>query len=300
MKQPYFWGGMALLALYIISLISAFKKHGTRAFLPWAAAFGNNDKLSTSQLQFLIWTGVTVFAYCTMFAARAIDSGNAPVKHLPEIPINLMLLMGFSATTTAASKGITLSYLAQGQLDANKDASGVLTNRDGTTALIKVQMLIWTLISATIYLISFTRWVDSINLSTMEYALPDIDGALLVLMGVAQGGYIGGKLVSKTTGEPMIEMLTPLKAKIGEEVQILGLRFGIKEHGQLMCQDASDTENLTILETTTWAEDSIKFIVPDSLAPTEGEDSRKFKLTVRSNGLISDAQELETLKDPDQ
>ena len=294
---PQFWGWMALIALYIISIISAFKEHGKYAFLPWVAALGHNKKLSTSQLQFLIWTGVTVFAYCTAFANRVNNSLGEALQHLPEIPINLLLLMGLSVATTATSKGITISYIDQGQLDANKDDSNALTNRDGQTSLVKIQMLIWTLISATIYLITFNHWLKG---SPEGFALPDIDGALLVLMGVAQGGYIGGKLTSKSVGKPIIESLIPKTLKVGESVKIIGLRFGAKEQGQIICQDASAKEDLMILDATSWSEEIIEFIVPENLKPGDDETSKKFKIKVRASGLSSDEKDLEIVKDTEE
>ncbi|MEA2008390.1 MAG: hypothetical protein U9O54_04660, partial [Chloroflexota bacterium] len=182
----------------------------------------------------------------------------------------------------------------QGQLDSNKDDSNALTDRNGKTSLVKIQMLIWTLVSATIYLITFSHWLE--EGSPEGYALPDIDGALLVLMGVAQGGYIGGKLTSKSVGKPIIEKLVPEKIEVGESVQIFGLRFGTKEQGQVLYQDDPGDKSLMILNTTSWSEDTIEFKVPENLKPGDDEESKKYKIKIRSSGFYSEDKELEVTK----
>jgi hypothetical protein len=88
-------------------------------------------------------------------------------------------------------------------------------------------MLIWTFITAGIYLVTLRDFIADQGYKAAETALPDVDGALLVLMGVAQGGYIGGKLVSQSTGISKIERILPSQVSLGTDTSlaILGGRL---------------------------------------------------------------------------
>lgn len=85
---------------------------------------------------------MTIFAYVTVFAARIIGNEiTAPIPALPDIPVNLLILMGLSVVTATASKDITISYLNQNLLP-KEDKSTLSQNRNGETDLTKVQMII--------------------------------------------------------------------------------------------------------------------------------------------------------------
>ncbi len=151
----------------------------TRKFNPFELACGVDKNYSASLLQFLIFTYVIVFAYVAVYVARL----GAELTALPNIPLNLLVLMGLSVGSATASKGIVVSYVEQGKLPVDgADQSGVVKDKFGNVALTKVQMLIWTFIAAVIYLSTVVDFIQR-GLYTQQGALPDVDGALLVLMG---------------------------------------------------------------------------------------------------------------------
>jgi hypothetical protein len=191
LSNPYFWGVAVLVAMYCISVLV------TRSSQPWALARGNNKKLSTSELQFFVFTVLTVFAYVTVFAARYMYEGQ-PLTSLPDVPSNLLILMGLSVITTTSSKGISISYIRKNEISIH-DSSDLFADREGVTDLKKVQMLVWTLIAAAIYLLRVISFIKNNEFASQQCALPDIDGALLVLTGLSQGGYVAGKIVSRKT-----------------------------------------------------------------------------------------------------
>lgn len=180
LSNPYFWGVVALAAMYVISWCV------TRSYLPWSLARGNNKKLSTSQIQFVVFTVVTVFAYVTVFAARFIYSAEGePLPPLSDLPLNLLILMGLSFTTMTASKAITISYLQKNEITGD-DKSNLVANREGVTDLKKVQMLVWTLVAAAVYTFRIMAFVNNKEFASADVTtFPDIDGALLVLRKVA-------------------------------------------------------------------------------------------------------------------
>ncbi len=260
--SPYFYGALALIALY--SLSWAVTRHAS----PFALALGHNGKLSTSLFQNFAFTAVVAFAYVTAIALRTASGALA----LPTIPLNLLVLMGLSVTTAAASQGITIAYLQQGALD-EEDQSSLTQNRDGRQDLSKVQMLIFTLIAVGVYMVTFVRFVGNgcygsgptmALCGTGGVALPDIDAALLVLMGVVQGGYLGSKLVNRSSGAPGIEHFLPNRAVAGSEVSLEGVAFGVTKVGStVIFKDESGLERAVdpalVLE---WTDTKIRFTIP--------------------------------------
>jgi hypothetical protein len=285
--SPYTFGLLALGGIYILSFAI------TRSGLPWALARGKNDVISTSLLQLLIFTAVTVFAYVTAVAARLLDPLlDGAASSLPQIPLNLMILMGLSVVTATGSKGLTISYIEQNRLNPNRDESSLATNREGETDLTKAQMLIWTLIAAVIYLAQLVRYISLREYAAegLQPALPDIDGTLLVLMGVSQGGYLAGKVVSRATGVPAIEHLLPQLVTPGAEVTLEGLFFG-ESRGAVITQDPAGREDrIPEDHILAWSGDRVRFKVPDALSPAQ--DPTKYLIKVRVDGKTSNAREL--------
>ena len=278
--------GFGLLAIALLWLLSYLF---TERPEPWALATGKNGRLSTSQLQFLLFTALTACAYVTVFAARFQVSGDLT---LPTIPLNLLALMGFSVTTAAGSKGITVSYLAQGQL-TTKDESTVFANREGQTDLIKVQMLLWTCIAVVVYVIQVQDLVAEILARSSDHAglaLPDIDGALLVLMGVSQGGYLGGKLVSRRDGVPCIESVIPEHPSLGDQITVLGTSFTDGASGNSVLIEAPNGET-TELTTSQWTDTRIVATLPEQL-PVLSKTTQQPRLRVRAAAKSSDPSPL--------
>jgi hypothetical protein len=276
---PYLCGVLAVVAIYILSFAI------TKSWSPIALALGHNKELSTSLLQNLIFTTLIVFSYVTVAVIRFIESWpNASMPVLPSIPVNLFVLMGFSLSTAIGSKAIALSYLRKGQLPAEDDST-LTRNRLGEQDLTKVQMIIWTCVAAGIYLLTLTNYIGCITgkeinkeIVCPQTALPDIDPTLLILMGVSQGGYLAGKVFSRTTGEPIIEDVLPAKAKKGEQVTILGMEFGEPGEGNTIILEDSSGKKLGIDQIDEWTDNRIKFMIPDL-------EKGEYRLAVRSKGL---------------
>lgn len=286
---PYAFGLLAVIVIYLLS------RAVTGSWSPIALARGNNRQTSTSLLQNLVFTVVTIFAYVTVVAARCIArQPSEPLPPLPTLPINLLIMMGFSFATSTGSKYIAISNI-QKRLTTTEDNSNVVSNRDGDVDLIKVQMLIWTFVAAAIYVVMLVAFVSAkCYLDTIAAAacpngaaLPDIDGSLLVLMGLSEGGYVAGKLVSRTAAAPRIEHLLPAKAKPKEQVSILGMFFGeSKEGNSIILKNSSGDEYAvpsdSVLE---WGDTKIRFDVPDTL-PLGG-----YTLRVNSNGQTGESKD---------
>jgi IPT/TIG domain len=233
----------------------------------WKLVEGADGLPITSKLQWLIWTAVVIFAYTVVYTARA-WTGDFSV--ITDIPQNLLIAMGFSVTAMAAAKGITVSYVKSGQVTKDKVASktgssgGIIKDDDGFPDLSKLQMMAWTLIASGIYLICL---IHEINAGALGHplrppTLPDIDAALMVLMGLGQGAYLGKKLV--TTTVPRLTGLSPGSGTAGTIVTVVGMAFGDsesqKQGGSLLTIDGHPF----IPEQLNWNDTQIKFKVPDT------------------------------------
>lgn len=224
---------------------------------------GEKRALSASKFQSLIWTLITLFAYVSIFGARFLSmKAGEPVSsvELPGLPVKLLILMGLSVATAAGSKGVTISYKSQGLID--KKGGGLLTTPQEDADLIKIQMLVWTIIAAGIYMITV---VDNISNNTFE--LPDIEGALLVLMGASQGAYIGNKLVSKdVTKTPRLLGISP--SIDGNSLTIDGENFGSEQGASYVRLNNTDIKAANT-EIISWSDFHIQLKIPAILNTDE-------------------------------
>lgn len=222
---------------------------------------GADGRPSTSKLQFFLWTAVALFSYAALYAARVIGGGS--VEAISEIPHNLLIAMGLSIGTATAAKTVTSSFVDSGKITKapadNKDMFAPLLQDDGGAPdLSKMQMLAWTAAAIAIYLITVGYKIGSIKKGGTLEQLPDIDAALMVLMGLGQAAYLGKKLV--TTSTPRISGLSPNTGAAGTPVILTGLSFGDSKDGNQVTYDGKPIDSSLI---NPWADTSITFKVPD-------------------------------------
>jgi hypothetical protein len=212
---PYLWGLVPLLVLIFIL------KGSSGTFNPLKLIMGVDGRPSTSLLQFWLWTFVVLFSYTAIYAARVSLGEWTPIDQIPQ---NLLIAMGLSVVTATAAKGITVSYVSSGQVAKDGPAGGgVFTNDKGYPDLSKVQMIAWTFIAIAQYLINVAHKINANDLNELK-VLPDIDAALMVLMGLGHGAYLGNKLVTTTT--PRISGISPAQVGAGGEFTISGQSLG--------------------------------------------------------------------------
>lgn len=193
-------------------------------FISWLATgspikgllVGADGKLSTSKCQFWVWTEVVLFSY--VFLITAHFQGGIPWPgDAPKLPNNVLLLMGFSVATAAAAKAIATSHptapaaaqVATNAVAAAKSAGAptpvkarpyadLVTDNPSaqTSSLSKIQMLTWNVVAAAVYVVTvFT--VREVFFKGTATAYPDVDAALVGLVGIGQGAYLGTKLAAR-------------------------------------------------------------------------------------------------------
>ncbi len=297
-------GALGVLIAYL--LLAALGGNGD----PRKCFEGADGRLSTSKFQFFVWTGAIVFAYTAIVFARA-SRGNHEV--LADIPPHLLTVMGFSAATLAVAKGITVGYIGNNRLakvgpdstpsdsvlaiqaqmqprrPKGRGLAGLVQDDDGVADLSKIQMLVWTAIAVGIFATALGSTVSTIidpkaapwpvPIGTPDpwpgLGLPDIDGSLMVLMGLSQGAYLGKKLT--TLDQPKLTGVSRLAATTGDEVTLLGASLGDGTGSMLLFN-----EILLPAEITNWTDTEITFKGTSAQpAPLQG------KLTVMIGGLES-------------
>jgi hypothetical protein len=169
---------------------------GVEAVAGEVSVQGADGRPSTSKFQFWLWTGVLIFSYAAIFSMKVAAGNYDPIS---EIPKNVLIAMGMSVLSATVAKGITVGYVSSGRITKpapTPETSGVgaiLQDDTGFPDLSKVQMIAWTLIAIVTYLIAVASRIHTNNVQ----GLPDIDSALMVLMGLGHGAYLGKKLVSQ-------------------------------------------------------------------------------------------------------
>ncbi|HSR26679.1 MAG TPA: hypothetical protein VLW53_24230 [Candidatus Eisenbacteria bacterium] len=263
--------GLFLLVAGIAMLWNRKATVGTRHKL-LVLIEGADGRLSTSKFQWFAWTAVIVGSYVAVYVARVLTGHTAAS---PQVPANVLIALGFSTTTMATAKGITTLYIAGGRTlkeppptaanSANAEMrGGLLADDTGITDLSKVQLVTWTLIALAVYIYSVQSRISAIphscTGSCSPDSLPDIDTVLMVLTGLAQGGYLGKKLVDSSRQNVTLNSLVPDTANPGGTVHVYGSNFGDPPAGVRVPDDSYvtiDGSNVPGEQILLWKSDRI-------------------------------------------
>jgi len=160
---------------------------------PLRVADGADGRPSTSKFQFFLWTAVIVWGYAAVAARRSID-GTTPGDI--GMPTNLFILMGLGAGTALAAKLVTVGRGGRAPLadPGARTYRSLVADDEGNPALEKIQVLAWTLVAAGVFIISVWQVLGS---GSTPSSLPNVDDALLVLLGIGQFAYVGVKALPR-------------------------------------------------------------------------------------------------------
>ena len=223
--QKYYFAGLVFLAIFWLISWGVTKNLNPFAMAKGSGKNGENENHNASVLQMLVFTMLTVFAYTTVFAARAMNGDDSLMsEQWLSVPSNLLILMGISVGTAVASRAIKVQNLPpkpEGVRSENipiNEKSSLTEDSNGKTDLVKIQMLIWTAIAVIVYLTILWRFMINgcylLNptgtcVASWGNSLPDIDSAFMVLLGVSQGGYVVNKLADTPPKENDKKLVEP-------------------------------------------------------------------------------------------
>ena len=206
---------------------------------------GTDGQPSLSLFQIFIWTVVTVWGLLYVFVV----TGN-----LLGLTQEMMWLLGIAGTGSVLSRWISSPRSDE---DAHADAQKLefwqILSTDGRFDLLKLQLFVFTLTIA-VYLV--WRIADT-------GAFPALDTNTLLLLGVSQGVYIGGKLAGTTTLNQAQTLKLDLDLKTGERQKLAS--------EQKTLQDKKDTGG------TLTADEQARLAVLPGLVKAKDDEIAKIK-----------------------
>lgn len=246
---------------------------------------GTDGWASTSKLQLLLWVTVIVFAYSALWVLR-VEEGN--YSAVGEAPVNLLVALAFSTSTTVAAKGITSAYVQTNRVSKRttddvsdlpaRAAPGILKDDRGSPDWAKAQLMGFTLLTIAIFLASVIHQIAS---NPPDTILPDIDTSLLIVIVISQIGYLGKKLV--TFGSPTLYAPEPSEGPSGAVVTLSGASLGKSPVGKLLKLNGKP------IPFSLWSDSAIEFTVPsaDPRRNAAWVPPQKVQIAVVASGQVS-------------
>jgi hypothetical protein len=245
---------ISFITIFLITFIARIILRYARRSHPnikegfWDIIRGDDWYPSLAIFQFLIWTFIITFAFLSIYLLRIFGGVLEPP---PTIPTNILALMGISVAVPIVSGGVSrIKYTTSTSKDppAELPQLSTMLEENKKPALTRFQMFGWTWIGIIIYIgilfstvstlmdIGDAKLCERLQPSEMKFnqlhcdkplrslTLPDIDPTLVILMGLSQGGYLGGKIV--TTPTMKIERVVVGKKDNTFILSIFGNNFG--------------------------------------------------------------------------
>jgi hypothetical protein len=172
-------------------------------YIAWTkAARGLDGTFSIANIQLILWTSAIMGSYV---AIAAIKGG-----FLDQIPENTLILMGMSGASTSMASIIRSSQPKRTQENGDASTSesepkklsvakiqmfeGLLTSesKPDIPSIAKIQMFAWNLVALGIYVV-----LAAGNIARGEPILPNVDQAILGLIGIGHGIYLANKVNDK-------------------------------------------------------------------------------------------------------
>jgi hypothetical protein len=273
----------AITILIIIVTSWLFRRNG-RKFDFLDIARDSAGYPSLARFQFLVWTIIILFGIFSINILRLYPSeqGQGSFTLQP----GLLALMGISVAVTPTS-----SYVSK--LKYGDPSGEVLDNQalmkerkekkfasmlfeSGRPSLTRFQMFSWTIISVSIYCAQLFNTFITVSPSNMT--MPEVDPVMVMLMGLSQVAYVGGKWISPSG--MFITNVYPLDdLKDKEIVTIAGTNFGMeaagieitKKIGEIVSTQRIDKEHLK------WNDTKIEITITEKI-----DKISKIKLNVEN------------------
>ncbi|MCR9140876.1 MAG: IPT/TIG domain-containing protein [bacterium] len=173
------------VVLMIFLLVLVFVTARSRAFLQTMILDGNTNTYSLSRCQALFWTLILGGSYVYMTIGAGLILGGGVI---PDFNSSLLVLMGISYGGLLSSAAASTRY-PKNELNHKPLRMSNLYAEGGKISVPRLQLLIFTIISAVVYLyILYTADI-------IATGLPDVPPTLLGLMGISQSGYLGDKVL---------------------------------------------------------------------------------------------------------
>jgi hypothetical protein len=183
----------------------------------WYIFLGTDDRVSTSKVQFALWTLALAYALLVIVFHDAVYPPGA-------LDPRYLLLLGFPAAAAVSAKAITVGQITSGTASKSppefkKKNPGtaikdIVANDEGDLDLGDTQYFIFTLVALAAFFIAFAH--DPTKLPV----LPD---TLVGLTSASAAAYVAKKAASPASVTPVkITAVSPQKGQLGAIVKIFG------------------------------------------------------------------------------
>ena len=255
-----FWIGVLGLVIVLVSALLIRKILAPS--LPFTDFLvGDDKKYSLSRFQAALWAYI-IISYQTSTIIILFIRGKMEEFELVFSEETIWLL-GLSLGSYVISKGIVVNQMSTGQfnkdkLKTEKKRSDLITGDYGLD-LSRFQMLIWTLIAVSVFVVDYFGYLNEVSqagdvsvyfpkFGDNNGILPSIDMSFIVLMGLSQGAYIGRKLVPS---HKVKEFTDEFKEDLTVRINALETTITLKEaECEIMksSPDISEEEKLNAIE----------------------------------------------------
>jgi hypothetical protein len=188
-SNPYLAAGLSLIPLVVLILGWRFRAKNWRVLVE--VSKGHSGRLSLSNFQVLVWSVIVLFAYIFVWITTGF---------VLEVANDILGLLGISTVTTAVAKGVAVTKqrdqkgVGPGETVAEPVtaqsnghtilALSELVSSEGRLDVLRFQMLGFNMFA----------WIYTLSVVLYTQALPTIPESLFLLLGISNGGYIGGKV----------------------------------------------------------------------------------------------------------
>ena len=216
---------VALLALILIVVLLIFLKVAVAKweFLKTLFIDKQTNTYSLSKCQAFTWTLILIWSYFYLVIGTGLIIGR---RAIPDFNLSLVCLMGVSYFGLLAAQGVKKP---KNDLKDTPLQLSSLFSEGGEVSLSRFQLVGFTITAIFVYLYYLFDPQILIN------GLPEIPPTLLGLLGISQGGYIGGKIV----GEHMaVNNVRPRRIQKGkEDVELTLIGDGFIANTKVLLQD---------------------------------------------------------------
>ena len=182
----------------------------------WYLFLGTDDRVSTSKVQFALWTLALAWALLVIAFHDAVYPPDT-------VDPRYLLLLGFPAGAAVGAKAITMGQISAGVV--TKPAAGgkktpqsaladIVTNDQGDLDLGDAQYFLFNLVALVTFFVAF------FNDPTR---LPVLPATLVALTSASAAAYVAKKAVPPTTVK--LTAVTPQRGAAGTQVRVFGSGF---------------------------------------------------------------------------
>lgn len=222
---------------------------------------------SLSLFQFFLWTIVIIFSFLFLSFIR-IEGGNFQPLGIQDQ--NLLYLMGISITSPIVSGGLSSIKYKTVQRSVTPQSLppySTMLEENGSPSVTRFQMFAWTIIGIIAYLIILFSEIPipGVVYNVGPLALPSISPILVVLMGLSQTAYVGGKAVSQVSKASIL----PESGNAGTTIIIYGNDFLPNLNNQNKVTFVDQKGISVDGECTNWTNTLISVKIPTTVSPNE-------------------------------